>query len=230
MTISHLKTRYCCTPKSLFHQKYLRQWIIPKNLSPPMAKQPLVVQVLIIEASRSHSDRHTTLSRSRLDEWSARRRDHYLTAHNTHKRQIDMPSAGFERAIPASERPQTHATANGPKQYTCYSESLPTKQWGCSRVLLASWSQFVGLWLPRDRNCSAVVQFVFGNPKKWIECVQSERWRGGAKLDMNQRAISKMSLCNGMKPQERPVKREKLYSAENKRKKKHGPLYPYRLK
>jgi hypothetical protein len=144
-----------------------------------MAKQPLMGQVLlIIKASRSHWDRHTTLSRTPLDEWSALRRDLYLTAHNTHKRQTDMLPAWFEPAIPAIERPQTHATAIGPKQYKCYSESLPTKQRGCSRVLLASWSQFVGLWLPRDRDSSAVVQFIFGNIKKWIECVQSEIWWG----------------------------------------------------
>jgi len=53
--------------------------------------------------------RHTTLSRTPLDEWSARRRDLYLTTHNTHKRQISIPSVGFEPAIPASERQQTHA-------------------------------------------------------------------------------------------------------------------------
>ena len=35
--------------------------------------------------------------------------DLYLTTHNTHKRQTPMPSAGFEPAIPASVRPQTHA-------------------------------------------------------------------------------------------------------------------------
>jgi hypothetical protein len=44
-----------------------------------------------------------------LDEWSARSRDFYLTTHNTLNRQIPMPHAGFEAAIPASERPQTHA-------------------------------------------------------------------------------------------------------------------------
>jgi hypothetical protein len=32
----------------------------------------------------------------------------YIT-HNTHKRETSMPSVGFERAIPASEWPQTHA-------------------------------------------------------------------------------------------------------------------------
>jgi hypothetical protein len=32
-----------------------------------------------------------------------------LTTHNTHKRQISMPPAGFEPTTPAGERPQTHA-------------------------------------------------------------------------------------------------------------------------
>jgi hypothetical protein len=53
--------------------------------------------------------RHTTLGRTPLDEWSARRRDLYQTTRNTHKRQTSIPPAGFEPAIPASYRPQTHA-------------------------------------------------------------------------------------------------------------------------
>jgi hypothetical protein len=72
-----------------------------------MTQQPLVGQSLIIDASRSHLD--TSLGRAPLDEWSARRRDLYLTTHNTHKRQTSRPPAGFECTIPASERPQTHA-------------------------------------------------------------------------------------------------------------------------
>jgi hypothetical protein len=51
---------------------------------------------------------HTTLGRTPLDERSTRRRDLYLTTHNTHKRETSMPPAGFETAIPASKRPQTH--------------------------------------------------------------------------------------------------------------------------
>ena len=36
--------------------------------------------------------------------------DLYLTTtHNSHRRRAPMPSAGFEPAIPASERPKTHA-------------------------------------------------------------------------------------------------------------------------
>jgi hypothetical protein len=52
--------------------------------------------------------RHTTLDRTPLDEWPARRRDLYLTTHSTHKRQTSTPPAGFKSAIPASEWPQTH--------------------------------------------------------------------------------------------------------------------------
>ena len=53
--------------------------------------------------------RHTTVGRTPLDEWSALRRDLYLTTHNTHNRQTSMPPAWFEPAIQASERPQTQA-------------------------------------------------------------------------------------------------------------------------
>jgi hypothetical protein len=53
--------------------------------------------------------RHTALGRTPLDEWSARRRDLYLTTHNTYKRDIDDPPARFEPTIPASEQNQTHA-------------------------------------------------------------------------------------------------------------------------
>jgi len=56
-----------------------------------------------------HTQRRTTVGRTPLDEWSARRRDLYLTTRNTHNRQISMPSVGFEPTISASERPQTYA-------------------------------------------------------------------------------------------------------------------------
>jgi hypothetical protein len=53
--------------------------------------------------------RLSTLGRTPLDEWSARRRDLYATKHNTHNRQKSMPQVGFEPTISAGERPQTHA-------------------------------------------------------------------------------------------------------------------------
>jgi len=43
--------------------------------------------------------RHTTDSRSTLDQWSAWRRELYLTTPNTHKRQKFNTPAGFEHAI-----------------------------------------------------------------------------------------------------------------------------------
>ena len=56
-----------------------------------------------------HTQRRTTVFRTPLDEWSARRRDLYLTIHNTHNRQISMPPVGFEPTISPGERPQTYA-------------------------------------------------------------------------------------------------------------------------
>jgi len=56
-----------------------------------------------------HTQRRTRVGRTPLDEWSARRRDLYLTTHNTHNRQTSMPPAGFELTISAGEWPQTYA-------------------------------------------------------------------------------------------------------------------------
>jgi hypothetical protein len=56
-----------------------------------------------------HTQRSTTVCRTPLDEWSARRRDLYLTTYNTHNRQISRPLVGFEPTISAGERPQTYA-------------------------------------------------------------------------------------------------------------------------
>ena len=54
----------------------------------------------------SHSDTHThTVGRNLLDEWSVRRRDLYLTTHNTHKRQTSTSSAEFEPSKRAATEP-----------------------------------------------------------------------------------------------------------------------------
>ena len=52
-----------------------------------------------------HTQRRSTVGRTPLDEW-ARRRDLYLTTHDTHNRQISMLPVGFEPTILAGERPQ----------------------------------------------------------------------------------------------------------------------------
>ena len=56
-----------------------------------------------------HTQRRSTVGSTPLDEWSALRRDLYLTTHDTHNRQISMPPVGFEPTISAGERPQTYA-------------------------------------------------------------------------------------------------------------------------
>ena len=50
-----------------------------------------------------HKQRRVTVGRTPLDEWSARRRDLYLTTHNTHNSQISMPPVGFEPTISTDE-------------------------------------------------------------------------------------------------------------------------------
>ena len=65
--------------------------------------------------ARTHTRTHTNtnthiLGGLSLDEWSTRRRNLYLITHNTHKRHPSIHApAGFEPAIPTSERLQTYA-------------------------------------------------------------------------------------------------------------------------
>jgi hypothetical protein len=53
--------------------------------------------------------KNTKLGRTPLDEWSARRRQPYLTTHNNQNSQLSVPPVGFKPIIPASERQQTHS-------------------------------------------------------------------------------------------------------------------------
>ena len=46
-----------------------------------------------------HTQRRSTVGRTPLDESSARRRDLYLTTHDTQNRQISMHPVGFEPKI-----------------------------------------------------------------------------------------------------------------------------------
>jgi hypothetical protein len=69
-----------------------------------------------------HTQRRATVGRTPMDEWSASRRNLYLTKHITHNRQTSMPLARFEPTISASERPQTHPldrAATGSGNFAC---------------------------------------------------------------------------------------------------------------
>jgi len=60
-----------------------------------------------------HTQRRTTVGRTPLDEWSACRRDLYMTTHNTEKRKTSIAPVGFEPKISEEERPQTYALDRG---------------------------------------------------------------------------------------------------------------------
>ena len=99
---------YVCTVHNLFLNE-MRRLLFTPNLfflwccSTTRSMASSVLKVL------DHTQRLTTVGRTPLDEWSARRRDLYLTTHNTHNRQTSMSTVGFEPTISADERPQTHA-------------------------------------------------------------------------------------------------------------------------
>ena len=72
--------------------------------------------LLVFSRFLDHTQRRATVGRTPLDEWSIRRRDLYLTTHNTHNRQTSMPLVVFQPTISAGERPKTYAldrTATG---------------------------------------------------------------------------------------------------------------------
>ena len=73
---------------SFFYWRYNPLWVC--ILQPPSGA---------IASSRTrfldHTQRRATVGRTPLDEWSVRRRDLYLTTHNTHNRQTSMPPVGW---------------------------------------------------------------------------------------------------------------------------------------
>jgi hypothetical protein len=68
-------------------------------------QRPVEQGLLIIEDLRSHSEALQSVGLL----WMSDQPVLYLTTLITHKRQTSMSPAGFEPAIPASERPQIHA-------------------------------------------------------------------------------------------------------------------------
>jgi hypothetical protein len=107
--------------------------------------------------------RHTTLRRTPLDQWSARRRDLYLTIHNTHKRQTSMPPARLEPTIAATVRaPNPRLTPRGHWDRPTYGyRHISTQHNAVVQKSCASYRpgrlNFVR-WCPRF---SALLQFLF---------------------------------------------------------------------
>ena len=102
------------------------------SLSPPWRFYPFPGHGIVLEVFVVTRIGHTALGTTPLDEWSARRRDLYLTTHNTFKIKTFMFPAGFEPTVPTRELPQTHtlgreATGIGLSLFT----SLKFKQVEC---------------------------------------------------------------------------------------------------
>jgi hypothetical protein len=130
-----------------------------------------------------HTQRRTTVGRTPLDEWSARRRDLYLSTHNTHNRQTSMPSVGFEPPISAGERPQIYALDRATAGTGCrlyYVLKLIINDPDCT-----VWIRIVGtgnnkmnrsLWCAYERimvRCIAPLHFCFRKL-----CILPENWHG----------------------------------------------------
>ena len=80
------------------------------KISPPSVWRCGPTQAMTSSLTRflDHTQRRTTVGRTPLNEWSARRRDLYLATHNTHNRRTCMSPVGFEPTISAGERLQTY--------------------------------------------------------------------------------------------------------------------------
>ena len=127
-----------------------------------------------------HTQRRSTVGRTPLDEWSARRRDLCLTTHDTHNRQTSMPPVGFEPKISAGERPQTYvldhaATGAGVPNVVL----IQLSSWGwahsCSKHVEDSYKhiieEIVSSWLPTRiiRRCTARKIYIKNVPLCWLE-------------------------------------------------------------
>jgi len=74
-----------------------------------MAQKPLVGQgLLILQDSRSYSDTSNSVGLLWMSDQPVAETS-TCTTHNIYKKLKSIDSAGFETAIPGSERPQTHA-------------------------------------------------------------------------------------------------------------------------
>ena len=86
-------------------------WAPPNNhvRSLFFARAPHQTRASSFTSFLDHTQRRKTVGRTPPDEWSARRRDLYLTTHDTHNRDTSMSPVGFEPTIPAGERPKACA-------------------------------------------------------------------------------------------------------------------------
>ena len=89
----------CLRPRGHRHRRFLIVFVCFWRYSPQWARASSFTRFL------DHTQRRIALGMTPLDEWSACRRDLYLTTHNTHNRHPSKPPTGFEPTISADEQP-----------------------------------------------------------------------------------------------------------------------------
>jgi len=126
-------------------------------------KVPVGQDLLILEISVSISFRHTAVGKTPLDEWSARPETSDIT-HNTQKRQISMPTAGFEPTIPVSEPLQTHDldhAASGIGFFKKWIINFFVSLWyAYHRLKSIGVNKYLQLLAPKALNCTAALTLV----------------------------------------------------------------------
>ena len=118
-----------------------------------------------------HTKRRITVGRTPVDEWSARRRDLYLTPHDTH----NMPPVGFEPTISAGERRQTYALDRAAK-------NANNKIWNCSCNATAVHVPYTAValytimhsWRSRGYISHFWIKATTPHDKKKVQCVWPE--------------------------------------------------------
>ena len=150
---------------------------------------PMRAMVSSLTRFLDHTQRRNTVGRTPLDEWSARRRDLYLTTHNTQNRQTSMPKVGFEPTFSAGERQQTYAldrtaTGTGIDRHTCppvgfeptFSAGERPQTYALDRAATGTGCVGTGKCSPEDGlgkaetcNHTGVLMFV------WFCCVYTEQ-------------------------------------------------------
>ena len=109
INVEHLHTKFQVPPqRHLFRNKSYIMYIHIYIFSPLWRCGPTPAMASSCLRFLYHTQRRTTVGRTPLDTWSARRRDLCLTTHDTHNRQTSMPPVGFEPTSSAGERPWTY--------------------------------------------------------------------------------------------------------------------------
>ena len=133
------------------------------------------------------TQRRSTVGRTPLDEWSARRRDLYLTTHSTHYRQTSMTPVGFEPAVLEGERPHTYTldrAATGTGFCVSYSVYFKDRNFISEREIFCSWFQtftvfwmlYAFFWVIPPASEFYMPTFLNSVPSLWVEhCVPKRR-------------------------------------------------------